>query len=128
MSAQRTVHTNPETLIRRELHRRGLRFRVNYPVPSRPRRTMDVAFTRYVLAVFVDGCFWHVCPLHATWPVANSAWWRNKLEANRSRDLDTDLALRSQGWDVVRIWEHEDVLTATDRIVEALECRRACKD
>src|SRR5215203_6032033 len=71
--------TGPELALRRELHRRGLRFRKDYKrIPGRP----DIAFTRARLAVFVDGCFWHRCPLHATQPKNNASWWSAKLDAN----------------------------------------------
>lgn len=69
--------------------------------------------------VFVDGCFWHVCPEHATWPKANAGWWRRKLRKNVERDRDTDERLRALGWAVERVWEHEAAEDAADRI-EAL--------
>ena len=87
-----------------------------YPVPGQRRRTIDIAFTRQRLAVFVDGCFWHGCPEHGTAPRANSDWWRHKLEANHSRDIDTDEVLKDRGWSVVRIWEHEEPVTAVAKI------------
>jgi DNA mismatch endonuclease (patch repair protein) len=60
------------------------------------------------VAVFVDGCFWHRCPIHASSPRANSEWWARKLEENRRRDEDTDRRLHAAGWTVLRFWEHED--------------------
>src|SRR3954451_16345183 len=73
MSRMPRERTGPEMLLRRELHRRGMRFRVNYrALPGRP----DIAFTRARLAVFVDGCFWHLCPLHAVPPKNNGQWWQ----------------------------------------------------
>lgn len=123
MSRQRRRDTEPEKQLRSSLHRLGYRFRVNYPVPGRPRRTIDVAFTRDRVAVFVDGCFWHVCPVHATWPRQNSGWWRTKLESNVSRDADTDAWLESSGWTVVRVWEHASVEEALARVLEVLPRR-----
>jgi DNA mismatch endonuclease (patch repair protein) len=61
------------------------------------------------IAVFVDGCFWHSCPIHGTYPKANGAWWRAKLAANRERDVSIDRALREAGWLVLRFWEHEQM-------------------
>jgi DNA mismatch endonuclease (patch repair protein) len=55
----------------------------------------------------VDGCFWHGCPKHATWPKNRAAFWRNKIEGNRTRDRLVSRQLRRLGWHVVRIWEHE---------------------
>jgi DNA mismatch endonuclease, patch repair protein len=123
MSRQRRRDTGPEVGLRRELHRRGYRFRVNYPVPDRPRRTIDIAFTKQRVAVFVDGCFWHACPQHATWPHANSDWWRQKLERNKQRDTETDECLKSKGWTVVRVWEHADVDVALEEVLEVLPAR-----
>lgn len=104
MSSLRTTGTGPELALRRELHRRGLRYRVNVPdLPGRP----DIALTRARIAVFVDGCFWHGCPDHAVAPRANAAWWRSKLDANVTRDRRTDERLQELGWSVIRAWEHE---------------------
>jgi len=81
---------------------------------------MDIAFTRPKVAVFVDGCFWHGCPQHMTWPVNNAAWWQSKIEANRFRDADTEHILETQGWRCVRVWEHEDVVLAANRVEAVL--------
>ncbi|PWU54783.1 very short patch repair endonuclease [Micromonospora sp. S4605] len=112
--------TKPELALRRELHRRGLRFRVNPPgLPGRP----DVAFTRARVAVFVDGCFWHRCPEHSTLPRNNREWWLAKLERNVVRDRAKDAALAELGWTVLHVWEHEAPDAAADR-VEAEWARR----
>jgi len=124
MSAARRKDTKPELDLRRMLHARGLRYRVTYRVPGKPRRTMDVAFTRAKVAVFVDGCFWHGCPEHATWPAANAEFWRAKIETNRLRDRDTDARLEKEGWAVVRVWEHEAPAAAADRIEQLVRSRR----
>ncbi|SMF19394.1 T/G mismatch-specific endonuclease [Cellulosimicrobium cellulans J34] len=68
------------------------------------------------VAVFVDGCFWHSCPEHATQPKTNPEWWREKLARNVARDRATDNELLNAGWTVVRIWEHEDPVVAADRV------------
>lgn len=67
----------------------------------------DFVFTAFKLAVFVDGCFWHGCPKHETKPKNNRAFWRRKFSANKKRDELVNRTLRSQGWRVIRIWEHE---------------------
>jgi DNA mismatch endonuclease (patch repair protein) len=67
----------------------------------------DFVFHAQKLAVFVDGCFWHGCPLHATSPKTNAAFWRNKIAANRTRDRLVTRTLRARGWTVLRIWGHE---------------------
>lgn len=116
MSTARRRDTSPELALRRELHGLGLRYRVTYPVPGQRRRTIDVAFTRAKVAVFVDGCFWHGCPEHGNQPRANSAWWQAKLAANQARDLDTDRLLSELGWTVIRVWEHEEPRAAATMI------------
>jgi DNA mismatch endonuclease (patch repair protein) len=95
------------------------------PLREHARRRADVVFPRARVAVFVDGCFWHGCPEHASWPKANAAWWRAKIEANRRRDSATDEALLHAGWRVVRVWAHEDPETAADRIAHVLKEARA---
>ena len=76
-------------------------------------------FSRDRVAVFVDGCFWHGCPLHGTWPKTNETWWRDKILGNVARDRDTERRLTEAGWTTVRVWEHENPDEAADR-VEAL--------
>lgn len=121
MTKQRRADTVPELALRRALHSRGLRYRVGYKVPGAPRRTIDVAFPRKRLAVFVDGCFWHRCPVHAVPAKNNSSWWADKLEGNVARDLETTNLLEAQGWTVVRVWEHEEPAAVASRIAELLE-------
>ena len=75
----------------------------NWPLFGKP----DFAFPKLKLAVFVDGCFWHGCPLHATQPKQNAAFWRKKISANRTRDRLVTRTLRRLGWRVLRVWEHE---------------------
>jgi len=116
MSRARRRDTAPEVAIRREAHRRGLRYRVDTPVVGLPRRRPDMVFTRQRVAVFVDGCFWHSCPVHATVPKSNRDWWVAKLERNVVRDRETDDLLRVLGWTVLRFWEHEDPIAAVDVI------------
>lgn len=119
MQRQARRDTAPELALRRELWSRGVRYRVDTAPPPTVRRRADIVFTRRRTAVFVDGCFWHRCPDHSTIPKSNRAWWLAKLEANVARDRDTDEQLRAAGWTVVRVWEHEDMARAADRI-EAL--------
>jgi DNA mismatch endonuclease (patch repair protein) len=93
--------------MRSALQRSGLRFRKHYrPLPG-VRCEVDVAFTRWKVAVLLDGCFWHGCPTHATRPAAHGAWWAAKLDANVARDRRNDQLLTDAGWLVLRFWEHE---------------------
>lgn len=120
MSRQRRRNTEPELALRRELHARGRRFRVEVALPGMPRRRADLVFSRARVAVFVDGCFWHSCPEHATSPVTNAEWWSEKLKRNVERDRETDRYLANTGWTALRIWEHEAVSDAADRVEAAL--------
>ena len=121
MSRIRNTGTDAEMAIRRELHRRGLRYRVNLSISELGRTRPDIAFTRQRVAVFVDGCFWHRCPDHATFPQTNADWWSEKLERNVARDAETIRRLADLGWTVIRIWEHESPIEAVGRIARALD-------
>jgi DNA mismatch endonuclease, patch repair protein len=118
--ANRGRDTAPEVRLRSELHRRGLRYRVNRRAAKDLRVRVDIVFGPARVAVFVDGCFWHRCPLHATTPKANRDWWMEKLEVNVARDRRNDEELRARGWNVMRVWEHEDPAEAADRISRAV--------
>ncbi len=89
------------------------------------RRRADIVFGPTRVAVFVDGCFWHSCPTHATRPKANAAWWRTKLERNVERDRETDGELSNAGWVVLRFWEHDDPISAADITESAVRERRS---
>ncbi len=98
--------TGPELALRGALHRAGVRFRLHRAdLPGRP----DLVLVRLRLAVFVDGCFWHGCPAHATAPRANVEFWAAKLAGNRARDARNDVLLAALGWEVMHVWEHEDL-------------------
>ncbi len=113
-----------ELALRSALHRLGLRYRVDWPLPG-TRRRADVAFVTPRVAVFVDGCFWHRCPQHATFPKANAEWWRDKLAGNVARDRDTDARLKRDGWRVLRFWEHEEMDKAAARVARVVGQRSA---
>lgn len=105
--------TKPEVSLRRELHHRGLRFRVACgTLPGTP----DIVLTRAKVAVFVDGCFWHGCPEHYTAPKNNASWWATKMDANRARDRRVDEELAALGWLALHVWEHEPISSAAGRI------------
>ncbi|MCY4622412.1 MAG: very short patch repair endonuclease [bacterium] len=123
MSRVQNRHTEPELALRRELHRRGLRYRVDLPLPGIGRTRPDIVFTRIRVAVFVDGCFWHCCPDHQSHPKTNAEWWREKLGTNVKRDRRIDEALTAAGWEVIRVWEHEDVTAAADHVETAVRSR-----
>ena len=118
MRANRGRDTRPEMLVRRALHARGWRYRVNHrPLASDRRRTVDIAFTRQKLAVLIDGCFWHCCPEHFVMPKTNLPYWQEKIADNVRRDAATNTLLEENGWSVLRFWEHQEPAT----VVEAIE-------
>ena len=120
MRGNRSRNTTPELKLRSLLHRRGLRYRVDAPPTPGSRRRADVIFPRERVAVFVDGCFWHGCSEHYRPSTRNIAFWEEKLATNRSRDAQTNEALDAAGWTVIRIWEHEDMSEAADKIEAAV--------
>jgi DNA (cytosine-5)-methyltransferase 1 len=127
MRRQSRRDTKPEILLRKELSKYGLRYRVDYAPVATVRSKADIAFPRIKLAVFVHGCFWHGCPEHHRLTKSNTKWWADKIAANRKRDQETASALETAGWTVVRVWEHEAPDFAAERIaslVEAISANR----
>lgn len=117
MRGNRNCDTVAELRVRSALHAAGLRFRKSLPIATRNRRVVvDVAFPARRLAVFVDGCFWHSCPLHGTRPISHGDYWSWKLARNTERDSIVDGELRESGWSVVRIWEHEPADQVVSRV------------
>ncbi len=80
----------------------------------------DFVFPQSRLAIFVDGCFWHSCPIHATQPKNNSAFWNKKFNDNKARDRLVTRTLRSKGWRVLRVWEHELAKKNEPRLLKRL--------
>ena len=119
MQANRSRDTKPELAVRRLLHARGMRYRVNYRPVKDLRRTADIAFTRRRLAVFIDGCYWHSCPQHGSQPSVNADYWTPKLQRNRARDLETVERLEAAGWTVLRFWEHTDPAEVASAVAAA---------
>lgn len=123
--ANRRVNTKPEIRLRSALHRCGLRFRKDLLLRVADIRVHpDVVFTRWKVAVFVDGCFWHGCPEHQHVPKRNQEYWVPKLAANVERDRRVDHALSEAGWLVVRVWEHEAIEVALEAVETAIMRQR----
>jgi DNA mismatch endonuclease (patch repair protein) len=118
--------TGPELRVRSALHSRGLRFRVDLPIRVDGRLVRpDVVFTRYRVAVFIDGCFWHGCAQHSVSPKANAEFWAAKIAGNKSRDTQQTHALETFGWSVLRYWEHMSTDDIVDDVAELLRTRAA---
>ena len=104
MSRIRGKDTGPEIVLGQALSRLGLRYRKYYRLG---RKTIDIAFVKKRLAVFVDGCFWHGCPICYKPPKSNKGYWAAKMKRNRIRDKKTNKELEANGWIVIRVWEHD---------------------
>ena len=124
MARVRQKDTKAELNLRKALHAKGFRYRLHVPLLNKPRRVADIVFSSARVAIFVDGCFWHGCPEHASWPKSNPEFWREKIETNRARDVDTDRRLESLGWSVVRVWSHEDAVAAAERIAQIVDTKK----
>lgn len=124
MKGNRRANTRPENRLRSALHAAGYRFRKDYPLIASGRKCRpDIVFTRRRITVFVDGCFWHSCPVHGHQPRVNEGYWRKKLLRNAERDVADSQALREGGWEVLRIWEHTPIEEAVSVVIAALERR-----
>lgn len=123
MKAAKPRDTLPEKALRSELHKRGLRYRVDARPIERLNRRADIVFRSVKVAIFVDGCFWHGCPLHGTQANANAEFWKNKIKRNQERDAETNLLLKKAGWKVIRVWEHESPVKARAKIQKTIRRR-----
>jgi len=112
--------TDPEILVRSDLHRRGLRFRVHSKPEPDLRTKADIIFRPKKVVVYIDGCFWHHCPEHGTVPASNQEFWATKLRRNQERDAENTRELKARGWTVLRFWEHEDAASAAETIEQIL--------
>ena len=124
MQNQARRDTQCEKAVRSAVHALGFRYRVHVKPDPTLRREADLVFRCERVAVFVDGCFWHGCPLHHHDPHTHHSWWKSKIERNRARDRETDRLLEERGWLVLRVWEHEDPEEAAERIARAVANRR----
>jgi DNA mismatch endonuclease, patch repair protein len=118
MAAIHSKNTTPELTIRSALWRKGYRFRIHYGSEK-----IDVAFPSKKIAIFVDGCFWHNCPLHSHIPKSNEDYWIPKLKKNKQRDAEKNFRLTSSGWKVLHFWEHEmaDISLILKKVEKAMK-------
>jgi DNA mismatch endonuclease (patch repair protein) len=118
MSAIHSKNTKPEVVLRRALWASGLRYRIHYG-----KEKIDIAFPSEKVAIFVDGCFWHGCPVHSHMPKSNRKYWVPKLQKNIQRDSEKNERLKRQGWKILRFWEHEveNESCVVDKIISAVQ-------
>jgi DNA mismatch endonuclease (patch repair protein) len=125
MRSNRRRDTKSELAVRRALHAAGMRYFVDRPVATRSRAVRaDIVFPRARLAVFIDGCFWHGCPVHGTMPARNRDYWAPKIARNSERDAEQTRRLETVGWTVARFWEHESPEVVVEAIARLLADRR----
>lgn len=105
-----------ETIVAKELWKNGIRYRRNSKkLFGKP----DISIQKYKVVIFIDSCFWHQCPLHATMPKSNTAFWQKKLEGNIKRDQEVNEYYMKNNWNIKRIWEHE-IKNDLDKVVKDL--------
>ena len=120
MAAVGRRDTPQEMAIRKALFQAGCRYRVQFRPLADHRWTADIAFTRARVLVFVDGCYWHGCPIHGSIPKSNGEWWTAKIGRNVERDCEATRVLTERGWTVLRIWSHEKPADAAQAVLQVL--------
>jgi len=104
MSRIRGKNTGPEVKLRKLLYASGIRgYRIHYNLPGKP----DLVFVKRKIAIFIDGCFWHKCPVCFQEPETRKEFWRKKISSNVERDKKVNEQLQNEGWTIIRIWEHD---------------------
>lgn len=116
MLGNKSRDTKPELIVRRYLHASGLRYRVHArPIKDWNRRA-DIVFRRAKTAIFINGCYWHGCPKHYVEPKTNTSYWAQKIGRNVERDAETSKRLKVEGWSVIVLWEHENLIKKAEGI------------
>ena len=122
MQAVRSQNTSLERMVRRELWRRGIRFRTNVKdLPGKP----DIAIKKLKVVIFIDSCFWHGCPEHGRIPKSNITFWSTKIAHNMERDRQITDEYKAQGWQVIRVWEHDVVKhfsETIEKLIQKIRC------
>lgn len=103
MSQIKGKNTIPELILRKRLWKKGWRYRIHSKLLGKP----DLIFKRLKVIIFIDGCFWHKCPKHFQYPETNKPFWKKKISDNMFRDRVNNKRLISEGWKVLRFWEHD---------------------
>lgn len=131
MRANRRRDTKLETQVRSRIHRRGLRFRVDYPIRLEGRRPIrpDIVFTRLLVCIELDGCWWHGCPVCGRRvPGVNGSYWEPKIARNKERDAEQTAALEDAGWLVLRFWAHEGADSISEAVASTILRLRATRE
>jgi DNA mismatch endonuclease, patch repair protein len=110
-------NTGPEVKLRKLLFANGIRgYRIYYEIPGKP----DIVFVKKKIAIFIDGCYWHKCPVCFQEPETRKEFWMKKIHSNVERDKKINDKLQKEGWNVIRIWEHE-IRKKPEKIVSEIQ-------
>ena len=124
MSKIRGKNTGPEIKLRKLLWSQGLRgYRIHYNLPGKP----DIVFTKKKIAIFIDGCFWHKCPICFQEPETRKEFWMKKIQSNVERDKTVNEQLKVDGWTVMRFWEH-DIRKKSDNVIKKIKKKMSVPD
>jgi len=104
MSRIKSRDSKIETLFRKELWKRGFRYRKN---SGQYFGKPDIVLKQHKTVIFIDSCFWHGCKKHCRIPTARKTYWMNKIERNKTRDKVVSKHYKNQGWKIIRVWEHD---------------------
>lgn len=124
MAQIKSKNTKPELLLRKELWKRGARYRLKNNLSGKP----DLVFPGAKAVIFVDGCFWHKCPEHFKAPKSNVEFWIKKIGRNVERDQKVRSTLSDNGWLVIQVWEHEikqALVSTAERVARKIIARMA---
>ncbi|WP_448028236.1 very short patch repair endonuclease [Brevibacillus borstelensis] len=116
MKKVKSTGSGIEERIRKELWKRGLRYRKNV---KSLLGSPDLAFKNYKIVIFIDSCFWHGCNLHCRMPESNKDYWIKKISRNKERDLEVSKYYNENSWTLIRIWEH-DVKNNIDEVINKI--------
>jgi len=117
MSRIQAKNTGPEVNLRKLLFAQGIRgYRIHYNLAGKP----DIVFTKKKIAIFIDGCFWHKCPICFQEPETHKEFWLKKIGSNVERDLKNTKQLQGDGWTVLRVWEH-DIRNTPDEVIKKIQ-------
>lgn len=124
MSKIRGKNTGPEIKLRKLLWSQGIRgYRIHYNLPGKP----DIVFTKKKIAIFIDGCFWHKCPVCFQVPETRKEFWIKKIYSNVERDKKVNKQLKAEGWTVMRFWEH-DIRKKPDNVIKKIKKKMSFSD
>ncbi len=118
MQSNKSKDTKPELMLRKSLREHGLGgYRLHWDAPGKP----DVCYPGKKVAIFVNGCYWHRCPLcNPPVPQSNELFWKKKFERNVQRDKENEEDLKSMGWTVLTVWECE-IKKELDNVISRIE-------